>query len=92
MSNSKNKRNLCSQVDQGAGLAGRLFLRLLAMPIGILVGVLVWILIYLAIFDSFELLPLASLAIKLSPGALAGSVLAWFYPQLFLWFLEVEFN
>ena len=64
--------------------------RIIAIPMGALVGVIAWILIYMAIFDSLTLLPLSTLALKLSPGIAAGVVLAYFYPGIFLWFWTWE--
>ena len=57
---------------------------------GALIGVIAWILIYMSIFDSLTLLPLSTLALKLSPGIIAGVVLAYFYPGIFLWFWTWE--
>lgn len=90
--NSHDERKLNSKIKRGAGLVSGILIRVMAVPIGVLVGVVLWAIICMIFFDSIEILPLSALALKLTPGALAGAATAYFYPQVFLWFLETEIH
>ena len=61
--------------------------RLLAVPIGLIFGVIVCLFLYTSIFGSVKFQSFSGLLFKLSPGIIIGTILAFYFPNLFLWVL-----